>query len=312
MLATPDPRVRFARRLTLYVLVAAFTLLVLSYRGDRLRRAMAPVLRSVNRTQTSVLPVRSAGDPAVSFQPSTTGSGTPDSSVDATLTGATPDSPLHMAAPTFTVPPAGAIPAASAVAAAPVIPATATPPLPTDRVGILAGHWGYDTGAVCADGLREVDVTTDVAARIKAILNTRGLTVDILREHDPDVPAPPLQGYRAAALVSVHVDSCSIPGLSGYKVARWRYSLMPETDDRLVACLNRRYGAATGLGRHDNSININMWNYYAFREIGADTPGAIIELGFLLGDRQAIDGKRFEMALGVADGITCFLRGETP
>jgi len=26
------------------------------------------------------------------------------------------------------------------------------------RVGIVAGHWQYDSGAVCPDGLREVDI----------------------------------------------------------------------------------------------------------------------------------------------------------
>jgi hypothetical protein len=36
-------------------------------------------------------------------------------------------------------------------------PSPTTPP-PT-HVGVVAGHWQYDSGAVCADGLREVDLT---------------------------------------------------------------------------------------------------------------------------------------------------------
>jgi N-acetylmuramoyl-L-alanine amidase len=217
------------------------------------------------------------------------------------VTGAATAGGIHVDLPTLTVP-------------APATPDPATPPTPVPtvdprRVGIIAGHWLYDTGAVCPDGREEVEVTTDVALRVQAILNVRGLAVDVLPEHDPDRPGPPLQGYRAAALVSIHADSCDVPGVSGFKVARWLYSTSPAVDDRLVACLYREYGAATSLGRHDDSISVDMWNYYAFREIAVETPAAIIELGFLLEDRATLDDKRYEMALGVADGISCFLGG---
>ncbi len=175
------------------------------------------------------------------------------------------------------------------------------------RVGIVAGHWQYDTGAVCGDGLREVDVTLDVAQRVAVLLEARGVEAEILPEHHPDRPAPPLQNYRADALVSVHADSCDVPGASGFKVARWRDSNIPVRDDRLVECLYAHYEAATLLPRHDGSITIDMWNYYAFREIALETPAAIIELGFLLDDRAALDDLRYEMARGIAEGIACFL-----
>ena len=205
------------------------------------------------------------------------------------------DSLLHQALPTFTP--------------GPRLDATPTPlpTVPPNHVALIAGHWQFDTGAVCPDGRMEVQVTTDVAARVKNILETRGFDVEILPEHNPDEPGPPLQGYRAAALVSIHADSCDVPGASGFKVARWSYSTT-AADDRLVDCLNKEYAAATQLGRHDDSITVNMTNYYAFREIGAETPAAIIELGFLLDDRAVLDDKRYEMALGIADGISCFLR----
>jgi N-acetylmuramoyl-L-alanine amidase len=211
------------------------------------------------------------------------------------------DSPLHAGMPTL--PPARTLrPAAEPTAARPTAPST--------RIGLVAGHWKYDTGAVCPDGRQEVQVTTDVAQRVRALLEQRGHAVDVLPEHDPAVPQPPLQGYRARVLVSIHADSCDIPGASGFKVARWMYSGMPEVEDRLVACLNRAYQAATRLPRHDDSITVNMRNYYAFRELAQDTPAAIIELGFLLEDRATLDEHRYEMALGVADGIGCFLQGD--
>jgi N-acetylmuramoyl-L-alanine amidase len=181
------------------------------------------------------------------------------------------------------------------------------PAPPENRVGIIAGHWQFDTGAVCPDGLREVDVTTDVATRVKSILEARGFDVDVLPEHDPDVPAAPILGYRGAALVSIHADSCDIVGATGFKVARWTYTATPDADDRLVACLYKEYAAETLLPRHDSSITSDMSSYYALREIAPETPGAIIELGFLKDDRGFLDDHRYEAALGVANGIGCFL-----
>lgn len=203
--------------------------------------------------------------------------------------------------------PAASTPAVLASGSAAVPSSSPTSGADAKRIGIIAGHWQYDTGAVCPDGLEEVQITQDVAQRVAAILDYRGLVAEVLPEHDPDLPGPPLQNYRAALLVAIHADSCDIPGASGFKVARWRYSEMPETDDRLVECIQARYAASTLLPRHDDSITIDMWNYYAFREIAVETPAAIIELGFLLDDRRALEDLRYEMALGIADGIACFL-----
>ena len=195
---------------------------------------------------------------------------------------------------------------------APPTPPTPRPtPPPTPRpgpIGIIPGHWRLDSGAVCPDGLREVDVTTDVALRVRALLEYRGFRVDLLPEQNPRAPSAPVLGYRAAALVSIHADSCDVPHASGFKVARGRFSTTPHEDDRLVRCLEREFAAATLLPRHDDSITPDMWNYYAFRAIDGATPAAIIELGFLGGDRGALDRLRYEMALGIANGISCFLR----
>jgi N-acetylmuramoyl-L-alanine amidase len=311
----PDPmhrRLRLIQRVVAYLLLGAATILFLASQRGQLKARLhdaaggpAPSARDVEGAPAAgrdggaatglAAPTGDAAE-ASTRVPAPAQDGAPAASTPIEAAGL--DSPIHGAFPTFTPVPTSALAAA-----------TPLPPLPTHRVGILAGHWQYDTGATCPDGRREVDVTLDVAQRVKAILNTRGLDVDILPEHEPDVPAPPLQGYRAAAMVSIHADVCNLPGYSGYKVARWRYSNLPAVDDRLVGCLNDRYAAWTGLGRHEDTISINMWNYYAFREIGLDTPAAIIELGFMGDDKAVLAGKRYEMAMGVADGVSCFLKG---
>ena len=224
-------------------------------------------------------------------------------------------SPIHAGnvAALPALPTTAPLPTASPTPPQPVAMATPLPqPTPSfaRRIGILAGHWGYDSGAVCANGLREVDITTDIARRVADQLRALGYEVEILQEQPPDTPQPPLQGFLAAAFVSLHVDSC-IPGASGYKVSRWAYSQIPAVEDRLVQCLYREYAKATGLPRHDDSITINMWNYYAFREIGEPTPGAIIEMGFMTDDRWLLVGYPDRAAQGVVNGLRCFLE-ETP
>jgi N-acetylmuramoyl-L-alanine amidase len=175
------------------------------------------------------------------------------------------------------------------------------------RVGIVAGHSGYDPGAVCTDGTTEADVNMTVAEEVAALLRRRGYQVDLLKEFDER-----LTGYRASALVSIHADSCDVPGASGFKVARVTDSAIPEAEDRLVACLYREYQAETGLARHPSSITDNMTDYHAFREIDYYTPGAIIETGFLLDDYDLLVNRPKVVARGVAAGVVCFVEGSTP
>lgn len=177
-------------------------------------------------------------------------------------------------------------------------------PLPF-RVGIVAGHAGFDPGAVCPDGLTEAEVNMAVAKIVVELLQQAGYQVDLLDEFDTR-----LTGYRADALVSIHADSCEVPGARGFKVARITDSAIPEAEDRLVDCLYREYEATTGLPRHPNSITDNMTNYHAFREIDSLTPGAIIETGFLLEDHAWIVRRPRLVARGIVNGVQCFLSSE--
>lgn len=173
------------------------------------------------------------------------------------------------------------------------------------RVGIVAGHAGYDTGAVCPDGLTEADVNLTIAREVVELLTRKGYAVDLLEEYDER-----LNGYQAEALVSVHADSCDVPGASGFKVARVTDSAIPEAEDRLVACLYQAYETVTGLPRHPRSITDDMTSYHAFREIDRNTPGAIIETGFLLDDGDLLTTRPKLIARGIASGLVCFLEGE--
>ena len=169
-------------------------------------------------------------------------------------------------------------------------------------VGIVSGHKGYDPGAVCPDGLTEVQINHAIAFEVVNLLNRKRIRADLLDEFDER-----LTDYQADALVSIHSDSCNIPGATGFKVARVTDSVIPEAEDLLVSCLTQEYATYTGLPYHHASITDGMTGYHAFREIDRLTPGAIIETGFLLGDRRILQQKPKIVARGIAAGIICFL-----
>ncbi len=183
------------------------------------------------------------------------------------------------------------------------LPGTPTVP-PPKRVGIVAGHYLHDSGALCPDGLREVDINLPVAQRVVAILRRKGYQVELLGEFDQA-----LTHYQADVFVSLHSDSCDVPGASGFKVTHVAHSAIPEEEDRLVNCLTREYAEATGLTFHANSITEHMTYYHAFRKIALDTPGAIIEMGFMLDDRYVLLNRQHLVARGIVNGIVCFLEG---
>jgi len=223
--------------------------------------------------------------------------------------GSPAESASDPAAPTAELTPV-ATPEPSAVADSPdPSAAEEMEPTPVPHVGVVAGHWQFDQGASCPDGLDEVDVNLDVAERVVQALRDRGYQVDLLAEYDDR-----LSGYLADALVSIHADSCerfynATPPPTGFKVASVVDSYVPEEEQRLVACLRDSYGARTGLVSHDNSITGHMTQYHTFYEIDGRTPGAIIEIGFLWLDRDLLTGRPDLVAQGVVDGVVCFIEG---
>ncbi len=180
-------------------------------------------------------------------------------------------------------------------------------PRPRPRIGIVSGHWGNDSGAVCPDGTKEADVNQDVATRVKESLVGQGYDVDLLKEFDPR-----LTDYKAMVLVSIHADSCEYINdqATGFKVAAAMSSVYPEKAARLTTCLRTRYAAATGLPFHPGSVTSDMTSYHAFSEINQDTTAAIIETGFLNLDHEILTKHPDLIANGITQGILCFVRNE--
>jgi N-acetylmuramoyl-L-alanine amidase len=183
---------------------------------------------------------------------------------------------------------------------------------PQLRIGIVAGHSGNDSGAVCYDkdgkpDLTEADVNLEIAELVQQNLIAQGFQVDLLNEFDTR-----LNGYRAVALVSIHNDSCDDINeqATGFKVASSLDTRDVNRAQRLTACLVDRYQRFTDLTFHANSITTDMTQYHAFSEIDPNTITAIIETGFLNRDREILTKETGRVADGVTQGILCFINNE--
>lgn len=176
------------------------------------------------------------------------------------------------------------------------------------QVALISGHAGNDSGAVCEDAegavlVTEAEINANIAQLTAERLRRAGADVVILDEYDEQ-----LQGLKSDVLISLHADSCI--DASGYKAAVHTFTAIPATNDRLLACIDAAYPAATGLAHHTNTVTHNMTEYHAFRRIDPMTPAAIIETGFLGGDRVLLTAQAALAAQGVSDAILCFLEGE--
>lgn len=175
------------------------------------------------------------------------------------------------------------------------------------RIGIVSGHRGpeNDPGAVCPDGLEEREINFNVSQLVVRNLRGLGYTVDLLDEFDPE-----LNNYQAAALVSIHANTCQEwPGgeiVSGYLVAKAEARPEGGEDTRLAECVAEHYGQASQLNRGFN-LTVDMTNYHSFREIHPLTPAAIVELGYMRADRALLTERPDLLARGITDGILCFL-----
>jgi N-acetylmuramoyl-L-alanine amidase len=181
----------------------------------------------------------------------------------------------------------------------PIVQRLAQSPAPI-RVGLISGHKGNDSGAVCEDGLTEAQVNEDVAERVAAELRGRGIATDILEEFDPR-----LGTYYATAVISIHADSCDYVNdlTTGYKISGSHLT----DSTALTICVEQAYRAATQLPYHENTITHDMTDYHAFRELPPHVPALIIELGFMNLDRELLTTHANLPTQGIVNGILCFL-----
>jgi N-acetylmuramoyl-L-alanine amidase len=176
-----------------------------------------------------------------------------------------------------------------------------------ENIGIVAGHYGFDSGAVCPNGVTEAELNLQIATLAQKMLTDQGYEVDLLQEFDDR-----LWGYQAAVLVSIHLDSCLYINelATGYKVAAALAARNAADSQRLTQCLSARYGEITGLPYHAGSVTDDMTYYHAFNEIDPRTMAAIIEAGFMNLDYRLITEETERVAEGIVAGILCYINQE--
>lgn len=186
------------------------------------------------------------------------------------------------------------------------------------RVGIQIGHLETETvpkeygtriqqqTGTSWEGLTEVDVTTEIAERMKALLTAQGLLVDI-------IPTTVPEGYLADVFISLHCDGDGVGEKTGFKLAH--STRRGPYEDALMSDVKDAYARATGLSYDLAGVSRNMLGYYAFnwgRYMHATspfTPSTIIELGFLSNDddRALLVDHVDTIAGALTDGILRFL-----
>ena len=177
----------------------------------------------------------------------------------------------------------------------------------SNRIGIVAGHYGSDSGSVCSNGITEVSLNLEIATMVQKQLVDLGYEVDLLEEFDSR-----LMGYQGVVVVSIHLDSCEYVNdqATGFKVAAALSTQDVADSQRLVACISDRYNKIAGLPYHAGSVTDDMTYYHAFNEIAPETSAAIIEAGFMNMDYRFLTEKTDVVADGIVAGILCYVNNE--
>ncbi len=112
------------------------------------------------------------------------------------------------------------------------------------RVALDPGHGGRDTGAVGPDGLREKDVTLDIARRVASVLAAQGLQVALTRDDDRFVSleerAARANAFAADLFVSIHCNASESKLRRGVETY-----VLDTTRDEIAARVAARENATT-------------------------------------------------------------------
>ena len=182
---------------------------------------------------------------------------------------------------------------------------------PQKIIGILPGHYGYDSGFQCGaeyNFVKEADVNLRLAVMVRDYLENHGYVVDFLHEFDPN-----LSDYKGLALVSIHANRCDTPDqkVSGFTVMTGGQNTYPSESKRLNDCLTYHYAQNSGLDFLGENYNPGEEKLYAFDTVNDYTTISVIHTGYLGNDYRTISEKTQSLAKGIADGIICYVENDT-
>jgi N-acetylmuramoyl-L-alanine amidase len=123
-------------------------------------------------------------------------------------------------------------------------------------VMIDPGHGGYDPGTQSADGNMEKDLALQIATRLKAALESRGIRAQLTRSTDTFISLADRTRIANSAgadlFVSIHLNSSPNTDTTGIEV----YYLNNTTDRATIRLARMENGGADGYGtRNDSNLN---------------------------------------------------------
>ena len=118
------------------------------------------------------------------------------------------------------------------------------------RLVVDPGHGGKDTGAVGPGGLKEKEVTLDVARRVASILGAEGIQVVLTRDDDSFVSLEErtarANAFGADLFVSIHCNASEIKTRRGVETY-----VLDTTRDEIAARVAARENATTQAANAD-------------------------------------------------------------
>jgi N-acetylmuramoyl-L-alanine amidase len=147
---------------------------------------------------------------------------------------------------------------------------------PTENTGTIVvldpGHGGMENGAIGPTGLREKDVTLDLARRLRRILEERfSINVVLTRDEDRQLSLEERTAIanhnRADLFISIHLNASRRGAAKG---AETYYLSSDATDDeaRSVAALENR---AFGTAGERNDLELLLWDLAQNQHIAASS-----------------------------------------
>lgn len=155
--------------------------------------------------------------------------------------------------------------ASSAVAQSSAAPSASPPSARVHRIVVDAGHGGTEDGAIGPSGLKEKELTLDVAKRLAALLQADGFDVSLTRDSDVTLPLDARAGVannkKADLFISLHANASRFSKARG---AETFFLAREATDDsaRTIAALeNDAAGtAAQAAASGDSDLSLILWD----------------------------------------------------
>lgn len=168
-----------------------------------------------------------------------------------------------------------------------------------------AGHGGHDPGSRGADGTNEADLNLSTALKAEKALEDQGAKVIMTRKTKEGFMSPTDRGIfadkeHADILVSIHANSSASPSGTG---AETEYEANNDLSKSLAANIQGYVAKAMnmipnrGLTQRGATLDSSLGIFRA-----SDTPGALIEPGFVTGDLSELKSEVIQQS--IANAVT--------